>query len=61
MNQYLYATEQIYPQWAERERSALRQAAALGHGSERLNLSYLQADSVEEDRGKLTTPQYQRT
>ena len=60
VNQYLYATEQTYPQWAERQRSALRQAAALGHGSERLNLSYLQADLVEENRGKLT-PQYQST
>ena len=61
VNQYLYATEQIYPQTAERQRSALRQAAALSHGPERLTLSYLQADLVEENRGKLTTPQYQST
>ena len=47
VNQYPYGTEKSCPQWAERQRSALRHAAALGHGSERLNLSYSQADSVE--------------
>ena len=43
-NQYLHAVERVYPGWAERQRSALRQAAALGQAPEKLNLPYFQGD-----------------
>ena len=51
-NQYLFTVERSHPQWVERQRSALRQAAALGQSFEKLNLHYLQSDLAEETRSK---------
>ena len=42
--------EKAYPAWAERQRSALRQAMALGFSVERLNLPYLQGDLATDNR-----------
>ena len=42
--------EKAYPAWAERQRSALRQAMALGFSVERLNLPYLQGDLAADNR-----------
>ena len=52
-NQYLHAVERAQPQWVERQRSAIRQAAALGQAPEKLNLPYLQSDLAEESRRKI--------
>ena len=49
-NQYINAVEKAYPAWAERQRSALRQAIALGFSVERLNLPYLQGDLIADNR-----------
>ena len=40
-NQYLHAVKRSQPQWVKRQRSAIRQAAALGQAPEKLNLPYL--------------------
>ena len=42
--------EKAYPTWAERQRSALRQAIALGFSVEKLNLPYLQGDLTADNR-----------
>ena len=49
-NQYINTVEKAYPAWAERQRSALRQAMALGFSVERLNLPYLQGDLTADNR-----------
>ena len=50
LNQYLFAVEKAFPLWAERQRSAIRQAFALGLSYDRLNLMYIQSDLAEETR-----------
>ena len=42
--------EKAYPAWAERQRSALRQAMALGFSVKRLNLPYLQGDLTADNK-----------
>ena len=42
--------EKAYPTWAERQRSTLRQAMALGFSVERLNLPYLQGDLAADNK-----------
>ena len=49
-NQYINTVEKAYPAWAERQRSALRQAMALGFSVKRLNLPYLQGDLAADNR-----------
>ena len=48
--------EKVYPAWAERQRSTLRQAIAFGFSVERLNLPYLQGDLIADN--KVNKPYY---
>ena len=48
--------EKVYPVWAERQCSVLRQAMALGFLVERLNLPYLQGDLAADN--KVNKPYY---
>jgi hypothetical protein len=55
VNHYLQAMEKAFPQWAERQRSTIRTMRALGQGTEVLDLNFLMADLVEEQRNPAST------
>ena len=46
------ALKASFPQWAERQRSNIRATKAIGSSIEHLNLQYLMADLLEEQRDK---------
>ena len=50
VNRYFQALEGSFPFWAERMRSNIRQAKALGQSTDKINLQYLMNDIVEENR-----------
>ena len=52
INQYLNAVKSVFPQWAERQRSTIRQSKALGISIDALNLQFLIADLLIELRDK---------
>ncbi|KLU82845.1 hypothetical protein MAPG_01913 [Magnaporthiopsis poae ATCC 64411] len=54
-NQYLKALEGSFPQWAERLRSTIRSAIALGQSTEGINLQYLMADLLAETNNPIST------
>jgi Reverse transcriptase (RNA-dependent DNA polymerase)/GAG-pre-integrase domain len=49
-NQYIEALKGVFPQWAERQRFNIRVNKTLGSSIEPLNLQFLMADLLEEQR-----------
>ena len=50
VNQYLKSLEAVFLSWAERQRSSLRTMKAIGASVTALNLEFLMADILEEQR-----------
>ena len=55
INQYLKSLEGVFPSWAERQRSTLRTMRAVGATVTALNLEFLMADILEEQRNPAST------
>ena len=55
VNQYFKSLEAVFSSWAERQRSSLRTMKAIGASVTALNLEFLMADILEEQRNPAST------
>src|SRR6266566_2032832 len=55
VNQYLKSLEAVFPSWAKRQRSSLKTMRAIGASVTALNLEFLIADILKEQRNPAST------